>query len=230
MESAPRIKEELLKEYNLHTIVRLPEGTFAPYTDIPANLLFFDRSGPTEIIWYYQIPLPEGRKKYTKTMPMQVDDMAACKEWFTAKKRVENEQSWKIDFKALLDKAVAAATPHWEAAREAATRAHKLERQAKETKDEIRANGKDVAKKEKLQARVDEFEAAAANERKLQNEGQAAGDAIYWPLFNLDLKNPNSADALEHRPPQELVASILTKEREILRLMEQIQSEVDALA
>ena len=225
-----RIKEELLKEYNLHTIVRLPEGTFAPYTDIPANLLFFDRSGPTETIWYYQVPLPEGRKKYTKTMPMQVEDMAACKEWFTAKKRVENEQAWKIDFKAMLDKAVAEATPHWDAAREAATRAHKLERQAKETKDELRANGKDAAKKAKLQTRLDELEAAAAKERKIQAEEQAAGDAIYWPLFNLDHKNPNSADALEHRPPQELVASILDKEREILRLMEEIQTEVDALA
>ena len=225
-----RIKEELLKEYNLHTIVRLPEGTFAPYTDIPANLLFFDRSGPTKTIWYYQIPLPEGRKKYTKTMPMQVEDMAACREWFTAKKRIENEQAWKIDFKALLDKAVAEATPRWDSAREASTRAHKLERQAKESKDEIRANGKDADKKAKLQARVDELEAAAARERKLQNEEQAAGDGIYWPLFNLDLKNPNSADSLEHRPPSELVASILTKEREILRLMEEIQTEVNALA
>jgi type I restriction enzyme M protein len=225
-----RIKEEMLKNYNLHTIVRLPEGTFAPYTDIPANLLFFDRSGPTQTIWYYQVPLPEGRKKYTKTMPMQVEDMAACKEWFTAKKRVESEQAWKIDFKILFDKAVSEATPHWDAAREAATRAHKIERLAKETKDELRANGKDPARKAKLQSQLDEFEGAAAKERKLQSDEQAAGDAIYWPLFNLDLKNPNSADDLEHRPPRELVASILQKEREILRLMEELQTEVEALA
>ena len=58
-----RIKEELLTEFNLHTIVRLPNGVFAPYTSIPTNLLFFDRSGPTEDIWYYELPLPEGRKK-----------------------------------------------------------------------------------------------------------------------------------------------------------------------
>lgn len=224
-----RIKEELLKEYNLHTIVRLPEGTFAPYTDIPANLLFFDRSGPTETIWYYQVPLPEGRKKYTKTMPMQVEDMAACKAWFTAQQREENEQAWKIDFKTLLDQAVTAATPHWEAAKEANTRAHKLERQAKETKDELRGNGQDAAHKAKLQARLAELETAATNERKIQASEQAAGDAIYWPLFNLDHKNPISPDALEHRPPSELVASIIEKEREILRLMEEIQSEVEAL-
>jgi type I restriction enzyme M protein len=225
-----RIKEEMLKEYNLHTIVRLPEGTFAPYTDIPANLLFFDRSGPTETIWYYQVPLPEGRKKYSKTMPMQVEDMAVCKAWFTAKKRVENEQAWKIDFKVLLDKATAEAEPHWQAAREANTRAHKLEREAKETKDELRGNAKDAAQKAKLQTRFDDLEASAANERKIQAAEQAAGDAIYWPLFNLDHKNPTSPDALEHRPPDELVANILTKEREILRLMEEIQTEVGALA
>lgn len=225
-----RIKEELLKEFNLHTIVRLPEGTFAPYTDIPANLLFFDRSGPTNTIWYYQVPLPEGRRKYSKTMPMQIEDMAACKAWFTGEKRVENEQAWKVDFKALLDKAIAEATPHWEAAKEANTRAHKLERQAKETKDDLRANGKDAAQKARLQAQLNDLEAAAANEWKTEAKEQAAGDALYWPLFNLDHKNPNSADALEHRPPQELVASILDKEREILRLMEEIQAEMEALA
>lgn len=225
-----RIKEELLKDYNLHTIVRLPEGTFAPYTDIPANLLFFDRSGPTKTIWYYHVPAPEGRRKYTKTMPMQSEDLAACKAWFMAKKRVENEQAWKIDFKTLLDKAVDAATPHWDAAKEANTRAHKLERQAKETKDELRNNARDTAQKAKLQTQLDELETTAANERKIQITEQAAGDALYWPLFNLDHKNPTNPDALEHRPPGELVDSILTKEREILRLMKEIQTEVEALA
>lgn len=223
-----RIKEEMLKEYNLHTIVRLPEGTFAPYTDIPANLLFFDRSGPTETIWYYQVPLPEGRKKYSKTMPMQPEDMAACKAWFTAKKRVENEQAWKIDFKDLLLEATAKAEPHWQAAQEAGTRAGKLERQAKETKDDLR--GKDGEQKSKLQAKLAELEAAATTERKLQATEQAAGDAIYWPIFNLDRKNPRSADELEHRAPSDLVESIVLKEQEILRLMKEIQTEVEALA
>ena len=56
-----RIKEELLKEFNLHTIVRLPNGVFAPYTSIPTNLLFFDRGGPTKATWYYEHPLPPHR-------------------------------------------------------------------------------------------------------------------------------------------------------------------------
>ncbi len=156
--------------------------------------------------------------------------MAACKAWFTAKKRVENEHAWKIDFKDLLEKATAEAEPHWQAGREANTRAHKLERQTKETKDELRGNAKDAARQAKLQSQLDEPETAAANERKIQANEQSAGDAIYWPLFNLDHKNPISADALEHRPPGELVSSILNKEREILRLMEEIQTEVEALA
>jgi type I restriction enzyme M protein len=75
-----RIKEELLKDFNLHTIVRLPNGVFAPYTSIPTNLLFFDRSHPTEEVWYYEQPLPEGRKNYTKTQPIQFEEFAGCLE------------------------------------------------------------------------------------------------------------------------------------------------------
>jgi type I restriction enzyme M protein len=89
-----RIKEELLKEFNLHTIVRLPNGVFAPYTSIPTNLLFFDRSGSTKEIWYYEQPLPEGRKTYTKTQPLQFEEFAPCLEWW--KKREANERAWKV--------------------------------------------------------------------------------------------------------------------------------------
>jgi type I restriction enzyme M protein len=91
-----RIKEELLKEFNLHTIVRLPNGVFAPYTGIPTNLLFFDRSGPTAHVWYYEQPLPEGRKNYTKTAPMQFEEFADCLTWWPKKKRVENDRAWKV--------------------------------------------------------------------------------------------------------------------------------------
>jgi len=89
-----RIKEELLKNFNLHTIVRLPEGVFAPYTDIPANLLFFDRSGPTSDIWFYQIDTPEGRRKYTKTKPMEYAEFSDCLSWWND--RVETNQAWKV--------------------------------------------------------------------------------------------------------------------------------------
>ena len=95
-----RIKEELLKEFNLHTIVRLPNGVFAPYTSIPTNLLFFDRSGPTKQIWYYGHPLPEGRKNYTKTAPIQFEEFANCLTWW--KNREENEHAWKVPVAELL--------------------------------------------------------------------------------------------------------------------------------
>ena len=89
-----RIKEELLKNFNLHTIVRLPDGVFSPYTDIPTNLIFFDRSGPTSEIWYYQIPLPEGRRQYTKTRPMEYADFTDCLKWW--KQRKENHHAWRV--------------------------------------------------------------------------------------------------------------------------------------
>jgi type I restriction enzyme M protein len=96
-----RIKEELLKEFNLHTVVRLPNGVFAPYTGILTNILFFDRSGPTKEVWYYEQPLPEGRKNYTKTQPMQFDEFKDCIGWWA--KRGENDQAWKVSAKELLD-------------------------------------------------------------------------------------------------------------------------------
>lgn len=96
-----RIKEELLKEFNLHTIVRLPNGVFAPYTSIPTNLLFFDRSGPTKDVWYYEQPLPEGRKNYTKTQPIQFEEFADCVKWWG--KRKENERAWKVPAARILE-------------------------------------------------------------------------------------------------------------------------------
>ncbi|MCB1499021.1 MAG: N-6 DNA methylase [Bauldia sp.] len=96
-----RIKEELLKELNLHTIVRLPNGVFSPYTPIPTNILFFDRSGPTKEVWYYEQPLPEGKKNYTKTQPIQFEDFKDCIAWWN--KREENDQAWKVSVDDLLE-------------------------------------------------------------------------------------------------------------------------------
>ncbi len=95
-----RIKEELLKDFNLHTIVRLPNGVFAPYTGIPTNLLFFERGGPTNEVWYYEQPLPAGRKNYTKTQPMQFEEFADCLKWWS--KRDEDDQAWKVPASELL--------------------------------------------------------------------------------------------------------------------------------
>jgi len=143
-----RIKEELLKDFNLHTIVRLPNGVFAPYTSIPTNLLFFDRSGPTKDVWYYEHRLPEGKKNYTKTRPLQYDEFAPCLVWW--KKREENERVWKVPA------------------------------------SEILANG-----------------------------------------CNLDRKNPRGKEDITHLPPEQLVESIIAKERRILEIMDEIKRLVE---
>jgi len=151
---AARIKAELLTDFNLHTIVRLPNGVFAPYTSISTNLLFFDRAHATRDIWYYEIALPEGRKNYTKTQPMQYDDFADCIAWWND--RTESAQAWKVPAADLL----------------------------------VRDN---------------------------------AGGVV---SVNLDVSNPNRAADLAHRSPEDLIESILDKERQIADIMENIRAMV----
>lgn len=150
-----RIKEEMLTQFNLHTIVRLPNGVFAPYTGIATNILFFDRSGPTDTIWYYEHPLPEGRKNYTKTQPVQYEEFAALVAWW--KNRKESSQAWRV-------------------------------------------RASDV----------------------LRYEGDGGAKRVV--SCNLDIKNPNIAQDLEHLPPLRLVADIVAKEQRILEIMEEINS------
>jgi type I restriction enzyme M protein len=169
-----RIKEQLLRNFDLHTIVRLPNGVFAPYTSIPTNLLFFARPGldtppsvelaqpvsrpggysttATTEIWYYEQTLPEGVKNYTKTRPMQFEEFAPLIEWWDA--REENEHAWKV--------------------------------------------------------RADDVLKYDENKNLLS--------------VNLDIKNPNRKDDLEHLPPHELAESIISKEKQIAKLMDEIKN------
>jgi type I restriction enzyme M protein len=146
-----RIKKDLLENFNLHTIVRLPNGVFAPYTSIPTNLIFFDRTGPTKEIWYYEHPLPEGRKQYTKTYALQFEEFAPCQAWWS--NRHENNRAWKV-----------------------------------RVEDVIKHDG--------------------------------AGNVL---SINLDLKNPNGPQALEHLPPDQLAEEILKKELRIVEIMTEIR-------
>ncbi|WP_427180015.1 N-6 DNA methylase [Paenibacillus sp. TC-CSREp1] len=88
-----RIKEKLLEDFNLHTIVRLPKNVFAPYTDIATNLLFFER-GKTKDIWYYEHQMPEGAKHYSKTKPITFEEFEPEMKWWN--NRVENDFAWKV--------------------------------------------------------------------------------------------------------------------------------------
>ncbi|MDU9048149.1 MAG: class I SAM-dependent DNA methyltransferase [Candidatus Electrothrix sp. Rat3] len=96
-----RLKEKLLSQCNLHTIVRLPNGVFNPYTGIKTNLLFFTKGQPTETVWYYEHPYPPGVKNYNKTKPMRFEEFQAEIDWwgqeadgFAARK--ETEHAWKV--------------------------------------------------------------------------------------------------------------------------------------
>lgn len=89
-----RIKEKLLGTCNLHTVVRLPNGVFNPYTGIKTNLLFFTKGEPTKETWYYEHPYPPGYKSYSKTKPMRIEEFEPEKKWWN--NREENEFAWKV--------------------------------------------------------------------------------------------------------------------------------------
>ena len=89
-----RIKEKLLRDCNLHTIVRLPNGVFAPYTSIKTNLLFFRKGEATKDVWYFEHPMPSNRKSYSKTRPLSLAEFDLEKKWWNA--RQENEHAWRI--------------------------------------------------------------------------------------------------------------------------------------
>jgi type I restriction enzyme M protein len=152
-----RIKEGLLKDFNLHTIVRLPNGVFSPYTAIPTNLMFFDRTGPTKHIWYYEQRLPDGKKNYTKTLPLQFEEFADCLEWW--KQRKESACAWRVSAEEIM---------------------------------------------------------------KYDAEGRLVS-------VNLDIKNPNKSHDLEHVAPEILIDSILTKERKVLLLLEEMKAGLGVL-
>ncbi|BAU15890.1 type I restriction-modification system, M subunit (plasmid) [Leptolyngbya sp. NIES-3755] len=236
---AAKIKEKLLTEYNLHTIVRLPNGVFAPYTSIPTNLLFFDASGATEEIWYYEVPLPEGRKSFSKTKPMQESDFDGCFAWWND--RTENEQAWKYHFGEAYRKAKSEAQPHWDAARKAEANANRNAKRMKELETEIQninsslldfaPDQQQAQIKQRIQELKDEQKQVQAEERQqreIARQEQARGDSLYWYIYNLDQKNPNAQNDFEHLPPEQLVADIWSKEQRILEILGEIKDVLQA--
>jgi type I restriction enzyme M protein len=152
------IKQQLLEEFDLHTIVRLPNGVFAPYTPIATNLLFFDRTGPTREIWFYEQPAPEGRKNYSKTQPLRFEEFTACQAWWgghNRKDRAQTDQAWRVSVKDVM------------------------------TRD---------------------------------SDGRLS--------INLDLKNPRQKADFAHLPPEQLMEDILSKEHQLLRLLEEVKRTV----
>ena len=94
-----RLKEHLLEECNLHTIVRLPNSVFKPYAGIGTNLLFFEKGQPTQDVWFYEHQVPEGQKAYSMTRPIRVEHFQGCVDWWGGAEREgrrETERAWKV--------------------------------------------------------------------------------------------------------------------------------------
>ena len=94
-----RLKEHLLEECNLHTIVRLPNSVFKPYASIGTNLLFFEKGEPTREIWFYEHRVPDGQKAYSMTKPIRVEHLQPCVEWWGGaerKDRKETDVAWRV--------------------------------------------------------------------------------------------------------------------------------------
>ncbi|WP_217570954.1 N-6 DNA methylase, partial [Mesorhizobium sp. GbtcB19] len=94
-----RLKEHLMEECNLHTIVRLPNSVFKPYASIGTNLLFFEKGAPTKEIWFYEHHVPEGQKAYSMTKPIRLEHFQGCVDWWGGKERigrVETPQAWRV--------------------------------------------------------------------------------------------------------------------------------------
>ena len=109
-----KIKKLLLAECNLHTLVRLPNSVFAPYTSIKTNILFFEKGTPTKDVWYYEVPLPTGVKAFNKTKPMKLDNFSVCLDWWgegssVSEKsartgRQETEQAWQVSIDEIIER------------------------------------------------------------------------------------------------------------------------------
>ena len=85
------IKKKLLEEFNLHTVVRMPHSVFAPYTSITTNILFFDKTHPTEETWFYRLDMPEGYKNFSKTKPMKLEHFQPALDWWDNRTEIEED-------------------------------------------------------------------------------------------------------------------------------------------
>jgi type I restriction enzyme M protein len=97
-----RIREKLLTECNLHTIIRLPNSVFQPYATVATNLLFFEKGKKSKEVWYYEHRLPAGQKSYSKTKLIRLEEFNPIKDWWN--NREENDLAWKIDIKTIIER------------------------------------------------------------------------------------------------------------------------------
>jgi len=97
-----RLKELMISKCNLHTVVRLPAGVFAPYSGVRTSLIFFNKGEQTKDIWFYELPLPDGMNQYTKGTPIAHQEFEPVKEWWDDRK--QNDNAWKVPAQKVIDK------------------------------------------------------------------------------------------------------------------------------
>ncbi|MBC3346106.1 N-6 DNA methylase [Pseudomonas sp. SWRI196] len=228
------LKKLLLRDCNLHTIIRLPKGVFAPYTTIKTNLLFFTKGTTvddgtehfhTDTIWFYEHPYPNGYKSYSKTKPIQFKEFKVEQEWWGDEAndfadRVENEFAWKIDFKAKREQAEAAAQPHWQRADDLNNQAAALEGEASDLRRSL-IGSTGTAYREKIDNQIAGLRAKAETLRLQARDAKLAGDRIYWPIFNLDEPNPNKPQEETHDPDL-----LLEKYKKLLGEIEETENQL----
>ena len=230
------LKRLLLRDCKLHTIVRLPKGAFAPYTTIKTNLLFFSKGAKvedgsehfyTETIWFYEHPYPPGYKSYSKTKPIRVEEFDPEIAWWGQEDndfadRVENEFAWKVDFKARREQAEAAAKPHWDQAQALDNEASALENRIRDLRDSIKGI-MDTTQRNPVEEEIEQLRPQIERLRLQARDAQAAGDRLYWPIYNLDLKNPNAPEEESHDPDV-----LLEKYKKLLGEIEETENRLKA--
>jgi type I restriction enzyme M protein len=97
-----RVRQKLLEECNLHTIIRLPNSVFQPYATVATNLLFFEKGTPTREVWYYEHRLPEGQKSYSKTKPIRLEEFDPIRRWWD--NRAESEVAWQVHIETIKER------------------------------------------------------------------------------------------------------------------------------
>lgn len=226
-----KVKKLLMEECHLHTIIRLPNGVFAPYTGIKTNLLFFTKGKPTDTIWFYEHRYPAGVKNYSKTKPLRVEEFDPIAAWWGSESdgfagRTESEQAWKIDFKTLKLEAEAKAKPHWDKAESLNNDASVLVNKIKDLRESIKGE-KDAFKRTKAELEISTVNYQIEALRQQAREQQSIGDRHFWPIYNLDIKNPNTADEETH-DADKLLARYKALLGEIERTQTKLKNELSA--
>ena len=229
-----RIREMLLRNCNLHTIIRLPNSVFKPYASVATNLLFFEKmSSPaeeledfaTKEIWYYEHQLPEGSKGYSMTRPIRLEDFDKEKEWW--KNREESELSWKINLSEVIEKAVQNAKPHYEKEKELKREAYSLKDKLTQLKRVKTVKTQDIASPQspqtngkiaKLEKKLQETEANARTAKQ-------TADNIYYGAFDLDYKNSNKVEE-DLGDPVKMLEKFRKAEQEMEALQNNILDEL----